>query len=248
LCRRVWLLAALLATTGGPASAQEPTGYRLLRFQYGVQAPAGDLAERFGTSNSLGGGIERVSIESGWLAGIQGAYFFGNNVKEDVLAGLRAFDGTVIGLDGFPADVTTKERGYYLGVFSGKIFHFKQAAHPLTGIRTEAGVSFLQHKVRIEDNYNSVPALDNVHLPGYDRLTNGVGFTVAAGYQYHHPVNNVHFQLMAEVTGAPTRSRRDFDYASGERLAGKRFDLLAGIRLAWVVTISRKRSAETIIY
>lgn len=245
---RAWLVAGLALLTALSGYAQAPTSFRLLRFQYGVQFPMGDLQDRFGVSNSIGTGLEHVSTTSGLLGGLQGGYFFGNNVKEDVLSGLRVFDGTIIGIDGYPGDISLKERGYYVGLYGGKIFHWNAAAHPLTGIRTEAGAGFMQHKVRVQDNFTTVVALETENLSGYDRLTNGAAFTFALGYQYHHPLNNVHFHIMAEWIGASTASRRDFDYATGGPMTDKRFDMLAGIRAAWIFTISRKRAAGEIIY
>jgi hypothetical protein len=246
--RWVVLVALLGLAQGHALRAQAPDNYRYLRFQFGVQTPMGDLKDRFGVSNAIGTAIEHASVKTRWLFGLQGGYFFGNRVKEDVLFGIRAFDGTIIGIDGFPGDVVLKERGYYAGAYTGRIFPLSPAAHPMTGIRAEAGLGFMQHKIRVQDNFSTVVAVEPENLPGYDRLTNGGAFTLALGYQYHHPVNNVHFHLMAELIGAATASRRDFDYAADAPLDDTRLDLLGGIRAAWIFTISRKRSADSIIY
>ena len=42
---------------------------------FGAQKPAGDLAQRFGTSLGVGGGIEYVKIPSGWSYSLSAQYF-----------------------------------------------------------------------------------------------------------------------------------------------------------------------------
>lgn len=241
-------ILGLISLTTGSLHAQAPQSYRLLRFQYMFQWPMADLQDRFGANNSFGGALEHVNLNNGWFLGGQGTYIFGNNVKEDVISHLRVFDGTVIGIDGLPGDVNLKQRGYTVGLYTGKVFSSSKSDSKQKGIRTEIGLGLLQHKIRVQDNFSTVVALEPDYLKGYDRMTNGLYTAIAAGYQYHNPLNNVHFQLMGELIAARTGSRRSFDHATGGPITAKRWDLLAGIRLAYVVTISRKKAPEDIYY
>lgn len=206
------------------------------------------MADRFGTNSDLGISFLRVSNTTRLFAGAEGMFFFGSEVKEDVLTNLRTFDGSIIGLGGGPADVGLRERGFYLGLMAGKIFPTGKEGKSLTGIRTQAGIGFMQHKIRVQDNSRSVVALEKEYLPGYDRLSNGPAIHLAAGYHYQSIKSNFQFHVMGDLYAARTRSRRDFDIPTGGYLAAKRTDILAGITIAYVVSISRGNTADEIYY
>jgi hypothetical protein len=169
-------------------------------------------------------------------------------VKEDVLENLRTFDGSIIGIDGQPGDVSLKERGFYVGINTGKIFKTTKNEHNLTGIRAQIGAGLLQHKIRVQDNANTIVALSDQYIKGYDRLTNGAALHLALGFQYDSPINNFHFNIMGDLFGASTLSRRDFDNLTGSYLDEKRNDIIGGISISYIVSISRTDKADQIYY
>lgn len=228
--------------------AQSDKQVTLLEFKYGFQTPLADMKSRFGGTNDLGVSIQQAGTEHGVLVGIEGIFIFGSAVKEDVLANLRTFDGTIVGIDGHTGDVNLKERGFYVGVDAGKIFKTTKVEHNLTGFRAQFGAGFLQHKIRIQDNLNTITSLDKKYIKGYDRLTNGPALHLAIGYQYENPNNNFHFNLMGDLYGGLTNSRRDFDNMTGGYLDKKRTDLLAGVTLSYIVSISKTDKADHIYY
>jgi len=228
--------------------AQAPNTARLLDFRYGFQWPSGDMQERFGGSNVLGFGFETISHKSRQFFGLEANYFFGSEVKEDVLDPLRSYDGNIIGINGQTGDVSLKERGFYVGIHGGKIFSTTDQKSSLTGIRTQIGIGLLQHKIRIQDNLNSIVPLNKEYLQGYDRLSNGPSLHLGVGYQYDSPYNNFHFKIMGDMMAASTQSRRDLDYPTGTYLGEKRTDILFGVNVAYVVMISRTRTEENIYY
>lgn len=244
---RTFLLASLIFLTF-MLHAQAPKNTKLLDFRYGFQAPAGDMQDRFGGSNILGAGIESINQKTKLFYGIEGGFFFGNTVKEDVLTQLRSYDGNIIGINGETGDVNLKERGFYMGVHAGKIFSTTDKKSSFTGIRTQLGFGLLQHKIRVQDNLKNIVPLNKEYLQGYDRLTNGPAFHLAIGYQYDSPYNNFHFKIMGDMMAGQTQSRRDLDYATGTYLSHVRSDVLFGINIAYVVEISRTRTQETIYY
>jgi hypothetical protein len=246
--RRLYGLILGVAVTLQPGLSQSVNSLKLLDFKYGFQAPAADLRERFGGHNQLGLGLEWISLESKVFAGLSGFYFFGNNVKEDVIAPLRGFDGNIIGIDGQIGDVNLKERGYYVGLIAGKIIPTTDRKSNLTGIRTHLGLGFLQHKIRVQDNFNTIVPLEKRYLQGYDRLTNGPAIHLGLGFQYDSPINNFHFRIMGELIGARTKSRRDLDYATGGALDMDRTDVMYGLHFAYIVVISRTSAEEHIYY
>lgn len=228
--------------------AQKTKAINLLEFKYGFHLPMGDMKDRFGSTSAFGLNIESVQAESKLFFGIEGMYFFGNAVKEDVLASLRSSDGSIIGIDGLPGDINLKERGYYIGVNAGKIFSTTSHKNNLTGFRAQIGGGLLQHKIRVQDNARSVPALNDEYLQGYDRLSNGPAIHLGLGYHYQSPYNNFQFHIMTDLYGAQTVSRRDLDYATGQYDDQKRIDLLGGVSIAYIVSISRASRPDNIYY
>ncbi|MGB4849664.1 MAG: hypothetical protein WBP41_17195 [Saprospiraceae bacterium] len=228
--------------------SQAGKNVKLLEFKYGFQAPMADLKTRFGGSNDLGISLQFASLTHTTFLGAEGILFFGSTVKEDVLAHLRTFDGSILGLLGQAGDVSLRERGFYAGLDAGKIFKTTKAENNLTGFRAQIGAGLLQHKIRIQDNSNNVPALNHDYIKGYDRLTNGPALHLSLGYQYENPNNNFHFNLMGDIYGSRTVSRRDYDNLTGGYLDKKRTDILAGITLSFIVSISRTDKADHIYY
>ena len=241
------VISVLILTGISKSRAQETTSISLLEFRYGFQTPLADLKDRFGSGMDIGITFKKVA-KSRLYVGADGIFFFGSVVREDVLADLRSFDGSIIGIDGMPGDVTLKERGYYLGLHLGKIFSTSQHADNLTGFFAQGGIGLLQHKIRVQDNIESIVALEKENLPGYDRLTNGPALHLAAGYHYQNPRNNFQFNISGDLYAGKTKSRRDFDYASGGPMEESRTDILAGITIAYVVSLSRQDPAEHIYY
>ena len=230
-------------------NAQQSGSMSLLEFRYGVHFPLQDMKERFGVNNDFGAGFEVISMKSRFFAGADGMFIFGNNVREDVVSNLRSYDGTIIGLNGTLGDVNLKERGYYVGLNAGKIIPVTKEENNITGIRIQAGAGFMQHKIRVQDNSRSVVALESKEKrKGYDRLTNGPCVHVALGFQYQNPANNLHFHIMSDIYGARTSSRRDFDFQEGGFLEGKRTDILMGLNIGYIVSLSRSRSPDQIYY
>ena len=238
----------LIITTLSPVRSQDKETVRLLEFRYGFHLPAGDFADRFGPSSNLGAQVMTVSYNNNLFAGIDGMFLFGGEVREDVLARLRSFDGVIITNNGAAADVSLKERGYYIGLNAGKVFKTTENANNLTGFRVQIGGGFMQHKIRVQDNFQNVEALAGDYLKGYDRLTNGPAAHIALGYHYQSPRNNLHFALMTDFYGGFTKSRREFDFAELAYLDKARFDVLAGVTLAYIVTISRSTTSSEIYY
>lgn len=240
------MLLTMLCTT--ESIGQKGSTVNLLEFKYGFHLPAGDLKDRFGSNSDIGLSLQSVSLAHKYFFGVEGMYFFGNDVNEDVLAQLRASDGSIIGIDGESGDVNLKERGFYVGVNAGKIFPTTANPKKLTGVRLQLGGGLLQHKIRVQDNTKNVVPLEKEYLHGYDRLTNGPALHLGLGYQYQSPTNNFQFHVMGDFYAASTASRRNLDFATGSYLGQKRTDILGGISLAYIVVISRAAKPDNIYY
>ena len=97
----------------------------LVNFEFGFNMPGGDYADRFGNNLAAGGGLEYVTSKNNFIYGLHATYYFGDEVKEDVLSEIRNADGFLIGTNRINASVFLRQRALYIGGSFGKIFFFK---------------------------------------------------------------------------------------------------------------------------
>ena len=96
--------------------AQNTDKVLLVHVSYGFHLPGGDLADRFEQNSSVGIGLEYIA-KSNWSLGLDGAFMFGTNVKEDVLAPIRGPEGIIYGDDGGFAEIGLRQRMWNLGIY-----------------------------------------------------------------------------------------------------------------------------------
>ena len=153
----------------------------------------------------------------------------------------------VIGSDGYLGDIRIYERGYY-GTFSiGRLFPVRKP-NPNCGFFLQAGVGFMQHKIRIEDKKNAVPALDGAYKKGYDHLTNGLCLREFAGYLYTGNHRLVNFFGGLEMVQGFTKNRRDYNFNTGQSETKNRLDLLFGLRVGWIMPLYKQSPDKYYIY
>ncbi len=209
-----------------------------IRFSYAAQIPGGNLVNRFGMNNNLGLHTD-VKFKNGLLAGIEGNFLFGRNVKEDPLIFLRTSSGDIISQDGTYAKVLMYERGFAINLYGGYLLK-KLNPNPNSGILFKVGVGFLQHKIRIENNQNKVVSLQGDYKKGYDRLTNGLGTNLFLGYQFLSNSRLVNFFGGFEFYNAFTMNRRSWNIDQMRKDDTKRIDQLLGIRVGWILLLYRR--------
>ena len=222
-------------------------GFPLLSVTYGIYAPGGDFADRFGTTSILGGEF-LYKTKKNWIFGITGGALFGSDVtQENLLQTIASDNGQIIGLDGLYADVRVFERGYHFTTTIGKIIHFKKP-NPNSGIMLTAGPGFLQHKIRIENIGNTVPQLQDDYLKGYDYLTNGLELREFIGYVYFSNRQLLNFQFGFEFIQAFTSNRRDYNFDNPDLDDSNRIELLYGVKLGWILPLYKKKPAAYYLY
>lgn len=203
----------------------------LVHLSYLGQMPGGDLADRFGITNGLGGGLEWISANN-LIVGLEGHYFFGRNVKEDPLAILRTPEGNIIGNNQLIADVVLRERGFYIGGLIGKLFPIGEQR---SGIRITLGAGALQHKIRLQDNTTSVAQITGDYAKGYDRLTGGFTLNQFIGWQHLGGNRRSNWFIGLNFSQGFTKSLRSWDFTEMRKLEGQRSDLQFGIKLGWTL-------------
>jgi hypothetical protein len=201
---------------------------------FSLQFPGGDMADRFGTNSTVGVSVA-IKNKKNWTFSLEGNFIFGSQIKEaSIFSNLTVDGGFIVGSDGLYADIRAFQRGYTVFGNVGKIIPYK-GPNPNCGIYVQAGVGFLQHKIRIEDKKNAVPSLQGDYLQGYDRLTNGLALRQFIGYAYLGNKRLVNFFGGIEFVEGFTQGRRNFNYSTGLSDTGKRFDFLMGVKLGWIM-------------
>lgn len=216
------------------------------RVSYGLQFPALDLAQRFGSNFAAGVGFDWQSGRKNWIIGLESQFHFGESVKEDPLQGLRTAEGNIVGNDRELADIQLRRRGIYVGALAGKWLPFGKNAQ--SGLRVTFGAGLLQHKIRIQkDVFRAVPQVSEEYAKGYDRLSNGLALHQFIGYQYMSKDRRMNINVGFEFFQAFTQGRRSFQYDLRRPDDQPRLDGLIGARATWILPFFLDK-ADQILY
>jgi len=218
----------------------------LISVSYGYYFSEGDLIKRFGNNSSLQMNID-FKTRKYWTFGINGSYFFGRYVKENLFDSITTSTGGHINKNGEFSDVRLYERGFTVSGTMGRMFAFKNP-NPNSGIMVSVGLGFIQHKIRIETIGNNVPQLSKQYKKGYDRLSNGLLLSENIGYMYLSNNRLLNFYIGLEFMQGFTQSRRSFDYDRMKQDTQKRLDLLYGAKISWVLPLYKKAPQDYYIY
>ena len=219
-----------------------------INLQFGIGTTAGDLNDRFGTTLSLGAGMDFITEKNNLILGWKGDFHFGNNVKEDVLGGLAPL-GFIFGNSLSPAnELRRAQRGSYLGIHIGKIFPLS-SNNSRSGIRFTLGGGLLQHRIRLQqDPLNFVPQIAGEYGRGYDRLTNGFALRQFLGYQLLGNDKLVNFTFRLEFIEGFTQNRRNFNFDEMSVDTERRLDLIIGVKVGWTLPFYIGESTGEIFY
>jgi hypothetical protein len=214
---------------------KDSIAFPMIGAHFQFQLPGGDLADRFGYNFNVGGTFQ-WKLKNNWIVGLDGSFLFSDQVKEDPIPYLKTSQSAVITSGGVYAALSVYERGLLFSAKAGKIFNFF-GPNPNSGLMTTIGAGILQHKIRIEEKDNNVPAIKGDYAKGYDRLTNGLAFTEFIGYIHCGNNRLINFFAGIEVTEAFTKSRRDWDFATMMKDDKNRTDILYGVKVGWFFPI-----------
>ena len=228
------------------------SAHQMVIFNLGYHGcqPGGDLANRFGFTNLIGGEMG-IKLRNNWFITGGGYFLFGGQVKEMGHLDNLKFNGrTILNVSGSPAEIRVWERGYTIPLRIGKIFPrldpFKLNRN--SGPYFEIGTQFIQHKIRVEDVGNQVPALSKSFRPGYDRLTNGIGVMQSLGYRIFSTSKLINCFIALDIMTNFTEERRDVQYDVPNWKTAKRTDILAGFRVGWTIPIYKVTSSTVYYY
>lgn len=242
------ILLILLCVQHGfsQVSRSNSAGVLLPHLNFSFQWPGLDLADRFGSNNAVGVGIDYMTSKN-WIFGLEGTLTFGPNVNEDVISNLRDKDGQVLGNDRYFAEVSLKQRGYYASFFVGRLWPVNQR-NKRSGIKTSLGAGFMQHNVRVQDNTQTIPQVSSTYISGYDRLSRGFQVNQFVGYQYLGNNRRVNFQIGFEFIQGFTKNIRAINYNTKFNETKARVDLLYGVVASWYLPFYIGEKSEEIYY
>lgn len=257
----VWLIAA------GAARAQVSMADSAIQFftvgvTYAGYAPQADFADRYGYT-SFAGGEASVQFPSGLYVSAGAFYVFTDQTREsgifDELGFSRSWSlpetgetllaGGWINDNGLLHSPRSSMRGYAIPLRIGKVFPALKIftkANPNCGVFVEAGAQYIRHKLQI-DASRLAPYLNGAYERGYDRLTDGFGFTTAVGYRFFSNSRYLNFYLAAEFSRHFTYNRR-FAFDQRQHDDSVRDDSLLGFRFGWMFPIYQQAPKEKYYY
>lgn len=209
----------------------------------GLDFPAADMAKRFGHSYRLGGSV-LYKTTSNWMFGPKFDFILGGRVKQDsLMINIRDADGLFLNQDGQRIKAQIFERGYLAGIQVGRIFNTSKKNSD-AGVLVMTSAGFMQHKINIFDQDQTIPQLRKEYRKGYDRLSNGWFVEQYIGYNYFASSGAINFHIGLDIAAGFTQGRRDFLYDVMRKDDQSRIDILFGLRGGWYIPIFKRKSEE----
>ncbi len=155
-----------------PASAQvnmresSASGF-LVEASYAAQLPGGNLAQKGLVLIIISDSLYFYKTSNDWLLGIQGAYLFGNVLKEsNLFDSISTSDGNIIANDGGYPQLTYFERGWDIQLSVGRLFPWGK--NPNSGIIAVGSLGYLQHFINIQvQGGEYTPQITGQYMNGY---------------------------------------------------------------------------------
>jgi len=241
-------LLTVIMTFGQVSVSDSSIAIPMIYATYSYQFPGGDLAVRYGSNSSIGGGF-LVKTKSNWLIDVEGNYQFGSSVKnqDSLLKPISTSEGFIIDANGKIGDVILYMRGYNFFFRFGKLFPWV-GPNPNSGFTLMAGAGYLQNKMRILNPDNTVPQLQGDYKKGYDRLNSGFAVSGSIGYLFMSTNRLLNFSLAFEFIQAWTKGKREIDFNTGEPDLGKLSSQYYGIKATWNIPLYRRSPKEYYLY
>jgi hypothetical protein len=250
---RKYILIILLFVFSLNAFPQEsfkdtPVSIPMFHGFYGYQWPGADMADRFGSNSVIGPGF-MWKTAGNWIWGAEYNFMFGQNVDQGfgLLRSLINSDGDIINADGVPSVVSMFERGQTIGVKFGKLIPVL-SPNPNSGLFITVSPGFMMHKIRIEVKDENTPQLKDDYKLGYDRLCSGFYLSQSVGYMFFGNSRLFNFYVAFEVFEAWTSNYRQYNFDEQAPADEKRFDLLCGPKVGWIIPLRKRMPKEYYFY
>ncbi|PLX11809.1 MAG: hypothetical protein C0598_07285 [Marinilabiliales bacterium] len=209
-------------------------------FAYSYQIPGGDVAKTFGNNSTIGGGFF-YKTKKNLLFSLDMNYIFGNSIKnpESILSMVLTNQDHIIDGNGTYALFTLYERGYTLNFRIGKILNVMSVT-PNSGLMIMGGIGYMEHKLVIDNQFDTAPQITGDYAKGYDRLTVGININEFIGYFYMGRSKILNFYGGFEFFQGFTKSKRDYVFDLQGKDTGSKLDLYFGFRIGWMIPIFKR--------
>lgn len=213
---------------------------------FAYQFPFGTLAETFKGNMNIGVGVNYKTSEN-WTWGIGFNYLFGSKVKDQAAVlgeDMLTVNGDLIDGNGQKATIYFEGRYWNLSAGFGKIIPLDKWKN--SGLWLRADFGFFEHKIRIRDPDLQVPQLSGDYRKGYDQRAAGFCMTQFFGYVFMRKVRVTSFYAGVEVSEIWTKSNRNYQFLLHGKDESKKFSVLLGVKVGWIIPIYEKRKIETL--
>jgi len=211
---------------------------------YGFHFLSGDIADMFGPSHTIGGGIG-IKSKKNFYFGLEYSYLFGGKVKngDEILQYLLTSDGQLIGQGGEYAIFQYMQRGHTIWFQAGKLIPVL-SKNPNSGLLLTLGGGFIQHRMDISVKENSALQLSDDYKYGYDRLTRGFGLNQFIGYLFVGESKLLNFFAGFDFSQAWTKNVREVNFDTRLPDDTQHLDLFFGFKVGWVIPIYRSAPVD----
>lgn len=228
--------------------ASSKTGFLAFGATYGIDFPAADLSERYGSNFHAAVSIDIWNPKLRGFWGIEGELHFGDKVKENILASATTSEGTILGSNGQVADIFLRRRGSYIGIYANRNF-ISFGSDKSTGLNIGLGLGIMQHNIRIQDDTDNAAQFKGDYLKGYDRNTRGPALKQTIGIQKAGGKNaNMNYSIGLSITEGFTKQLRSVNFDTGVVNEGSRLDVLIALEATWYLPLRRFTESEEIFY
>ena len=212
-------------------------------FNYNYQIPMKNLTNIYGNNSAIGVSFF-LEKENNIIFGIECSYMFAANIKDSsIFNNISTSTGSIIGGDGYYANVNPMQRGFSSHLFAGYAFHLQESN--LTGIYISQGIGYIQHQIFIDTKNQNIPQLSEEMKKGYDRFSDGVSTKLSVDYKFYHKKGRLQISSGLNYTMAYTKNKRAYNFAENEYYSKKRtWDHLLGLQIEVIIPINRKNKEE----
>lgn len=214
----------------------------MITANYGMDWKAGDISNRFGSNNAVGGSFV-IKNKKNWYYGVKGNYNWGTDVKEStILDNIKTSEDMVIDNEGRLTSIYLEERGTSFFLIGGKVFNVL-TNNKNSGILVYGGLGTLHHNIKIsfKDNINS---LSDEYKKGYDRLSFGYAANAYVGYMHLSKNRFINFYGGFNLIYGQTKSLRGFNYDTQQTDTDYSSNILYGFNVGWIIRLNKRTKDE----
>lgn len=216
-----------------------------LGFSFGFHTPLADLQDRFGV---MYGGDFSLNFYQGNIGsqfGFKLGFLTSDTVKEDPLSSFRTSGGELLTTEGAVANVTYRMAASYVGIdFKKNIFDFgvSETSTFFIGI----GCGMMQHKIAFNEFSKTVPLAFDDYNKGLSRNSRGFYLEEQIGIKLRNASKK--FDLSIMVFEAFTKPVSLVEFDTMNDLREQRFDMGAGIKLGYYISLTANQVGKDIYY